>query len=110
MSKDGTVAVVAVMPMCDICKNNGDETVPAQYDGRTKSGPWANMCITHFNLHGVGLGTGKGQKLVLEENTYRESTMREGFDCAMHGLRHPLIAQWDCYDDLLQQAIAQANS
>lgn len=110
MSKDGTVAVVSVIPMCDICKVNGDATVPAQYDGKTTSGPWANMCTTHFGLYGTGLGTGKGQKLVLEEDTYRENPMREGFDCKMHGNRHPLTAQWDCYDDLLAQAIAQASA
>ena len=85
MAKEGTVAYVATMPMCDICKVNGDPTVPAQYDGKTKSGPWANMCLTHFTLHGVGLGVGMGQKLMLEENTYRENPMRQGFDCELHG-------------------------
>jgi len=110
MAKEGTVAVVATMPMCDICKLNGDDTVPAQYDGATKSGSWANMCVTHFTLHGVGLGVGKGQKLVLEADTYRENPMRQGFDCALHGRKHPLVAAWDCYDDLLAQAIAEANA
>ena len=37
----------------------------AQYDGRTKLGPWAYMCQEHFEQHSVGLGLGKGQKLVL---------------------------------------------
>ena len=111
MSKDGTTAVVAEMPMCDVCKINGDPTVPAQYDARTNEGPWMNLCVTHFTLHTPGkLGTGIGQKLVLEENTYRENTMREGFDCAMHGMRHPLIAQWDCYDDMLARVIAEASA
>jgi hypothetical protein len=31
-------------------------------DGRTQMGPWANMCITCHRRHGVGLGTGKGQR------------------------------------------------
>jgi hypothetical protein len=53
--------------MCDICKQNGDTTVPAQYDGATVFGPWANMCVTHFTLYGQGLGLGVGQRLVLEE-------------------------------------------
>lgn len=31
-------------------------------DGRTKMGPWANMCVRCHDRHGVGLGTGKGQR------------------------------------------------
>ncbi len=51
---------VAVLPKCDFgC------SFKAIYDGKTKSGHWANMCSLHFLLHGIGLGTGKGQKLVL---------------------------------------------
>lgn len=109
MSKEGTVAVISEPKMCDICAQNGDPSVPAGFDAKTKAGPWANMCSTHFGLYGVGLGTGKGQRLVLEEDTYRENPMREGFDCARHGMKHPIIAHWDCYEDLLAQAIEQAG-
>jgi hypothetical protein len=46
---------------CDIC------TAPitdAFIDGKTRMGPWANMCRKcHVHL-GVGLGTGKGQHYV----------------------------------------------
>ncbi len=52
---------VTELPKCDIC---GDT---AKYDGRTIHGPWANMCQTHFDVNGVGLGTGKGQRLVLAD-------------------------------------------
>ena len=31
-------------------------------DGRTKHGPWAIMNPTSFEMYGVGLGTGRGQK------------------------------------------------
>ena len=41
---------------CDFC-----QTI-AEYDGKTKMGPWANMCVAHFKKYGVGLG--KGQKLI----------------------------------------------
>lgn len=109
MSKDGTVAVISEPKMCDICTQNGDPNVPAGFDAKTKMGPWANMCSTHYGLYGIGLGTGKGQRLVLEEDTYRENPMREGFDCALHGTRHPMNAAWDCYEDLLAQAIEQAG-
>lgn len=44
---------------CDLCRMLiGDTFV----DGKTKMGPWANMCPKCHRSHGVGLGTGKGQK------------------------------------------------
>lgn len=52
-------ARVVEMPKCDIC---GAE---AAYDGKTTMGPWAYMCQEDFKWHGVGLGTGLGQRLVL---------------------------------------------
>jgi len=49
--------------ICDFCKTNltKQEFPPAYVDGKTHLGPWANMCIKCWNLHGVGLGIGKGQ-------------------------------------------------
>jgi hypothetical protein len=45
---------------------NDDFGVPYEkimIDGKTKQGPWANMTITSWRLHGCGkLGTGFGQK------------------------------------------------
>ncbi len=52
---------VSVLPQCDLCGAN------ARYDGKTVNGPWANMCQIHFAMLGVGLGTGKGQRLVLRD-------------------------------------------
>lgn len=43
---------------CQFCKRTPDIIV----DGATKSGPWAYMCEADHQKHGVGLGTGKGQK------------------------------------------------
>jgi hypothetical protein len=59
--------VVSVIPPCDFCDpvQNG-RPVPAVVDGKTTHGPWANMCQDHFDMIGVGLGTGKGQRLVLQ--------------------------------------------
>ena len=45
--------------MCDFCRNKAD------YDGRTTLGTWAYMCPIHFEMYGVGLGLGRGQKLVV---------------------------------------------
>lgn len=57
---DLTAVTVASPPPCDFC---GSEE--ALYDGKTKHGPWAYMCQKHFDRFGVGLGMGKGQRLIL---------------------------------------------
>lgn len=49
------------LPTCDYC------ALDASFDGKTKAGPWANMCDRHFSHHGVGLGTGIGQELIERE-------------------------------------------
>lgn len=57
---------VTRLPACDMCK---DGTLAA-YDAKTYLGPWANMCGPHFNMYAADntkLGTGRGQKLILEE-------------------------------------------
>lgn len=64
MSKPQTEVQVTYIPICDICIVSG-KPEDAAYDGRTKDGPWANMCEDCFKVHGVGLGLGKGQKLIL---------------------------------------------
>lgn len=68
MGKAHTEVTVDRLPPCDFCKQ--DPLVPyqaAKYDGRTKMGPWAMMCEEHFKVFGVGLGLGKGQKLLIRE-------------------------------------------
>jgi hypothetical protein len=56
-------ATVATIPVCDLC-----HSAPAAVDGKTKFGPWANMCSWCWSTHGVGkLGTGFGQALVLAD-------------------------------------------
>ncbi len=52
-----TSVKVESLPSCDFCGKQ------AEYDAATKFGPWANMCESDFKVHGVGLGTGRGQKL-----------------------------------------------
>ena len=64
-----TTTTVTTLPACDICS---PDTTPtgrreAAYDGKTHNGPWAYMCHTHFGTHGVGLGLGRGQRLVTDD-------------------------------------------
>jgi hypothetical protein len=56
-----TTSKVVWLPTCDFC------AATAQYDGRTRRFGWARMCWVHFAAFGVGLGTGKGQKLVVAD-------------------------------------------
>ena len=61
---DNRQAHVDALPSCDFCEQQGIKK-PAKYDGRTNVGAWANMCQNHFFEYGVGLGLGKGQKLIV---------------------------------------------
>ena len=62
---DLTEVQMVRIPPCDIGAPHGD----AAYDGKTRLGPWAYMCETHFEQLGVGLGLGKGQRLILKEGS-----------------------------------------
>lgn len=74
-----TQVEVRELPNCDFCKAN---PTPAAYDGKTTFGPWANMCDTHFQRFGIGLGLGKGQKLLLKhkrpENIFPDLSLERG--------------------------------
>ena len=60
-------------PKCDFCPTEVVDSA-ARYDAKTMGGPWANMCERHFEAHGVGLGTGQGQRLI-EKPSPPESPM-----------------------------------
>lgn len=62
MSDHTTVRVDEIPP----CSFKHAVYTEALYDGKIKRGPWAYMCQAHFDLHGVGLGLGKGQRLILK--------------------------------------------
>ena len=53
-----TEVKVLEKPECQFCGKEG------AYDGKTKMGPWAFMCKECHKKYGVGIGTGKGQRLV----------------------------------------------
>lgn len=61
-------AYVHELPPCGIHRFDlGGAIVPATVDGRTTDGRWANMCDPCFADRGVGLGTGRGQRLIVGE-------------------------------------------
>lgn len=63
MLYNGTATdILSRRPQCDICADR-----PAAVDGATTQGPWAYMCIPCHEVHGIGLGLGKGQRLLINE-------------------------------------------
>lgn len=57
---DGWYTEVAGEHECDFCGPHSKAVI----DGKTRQGPWADMCAGHFLEHGVGLGLGVGQWIV----------------------------------------------
>lgn len=58
MNKERTEVVMEEDQACNFCPQ------VAAYDGRTVYGSWAYMCEDCYKIYGIGLGIGKGQKLV----------------------------------------------
>jgi hypothetical protein len=73
-----TTARVSKLPECDVCKNENPDYPPedAQYDGKTRYGTWGYMCERHFQSNGVGLGLGKGQRLITKSEHTDEALNR----------------------------------
>ena len=62
MEHEGTATrALTSRPMCDMCSDR-----PAAIDGKTTFGPWAYMCMPCYDTYGVGLGLGKGQRLLID--------------------------------------------
>lgn len=57
----GESVKVPRLPKCDLC------SATAAYNAKSKRGPWGYMCEEHYAEHGIGLGTGRGQRLILTE-------------------------------------------
>ena len=72
-TKTHTKAEVEKLPDCNFCP----APTPARYDGKTGMGPWANMCDVHFEMYGIGLGLGRGQKLVVKKEPKGKKTGRK---------------------------------
>lgn len=59
--------IVDALPNCDLCAAEGVKKI-AHYDAATRMGSWANLCEEHFARYAYGLGTGRGQRLILKED------------------------------------------
>ncbi len=55
----GKAVLLSEPSRCSLCPNP-----VALVDGKTKYGPWGNMCIPCFAKNGIGLGVGRGQVLI----------------------------------------------
>ena len=73
-----TEVKVPKLPKCDFCSSQ------AHYDGKTRMGPWAWMCPAHFRAYGIGLGLGRGQKLILS-NPVQVKPGETCYFCAIKG-------------------------
>jgi hypothetical protein len=56
---------LGVIDTCDICPTKITTTF---IDGRTRMGPWGILCPQCHKDVGCGLGTGNGQRYVLQED------------------------------------------
>lgn len=75
MTEPNTTVIVDTLPRCDFrniveqlsaCSHDGE----AHYDGKMREvGSWAYMCEHHFAVFGIGLGLGRGQRLILKEKS-----------------------------------------
>lgn len=66
MTDKTTVYYVNPPERCDVCEDRF--TDGNMVDGKTTHGPWGNMCTDCFMKIGVGIGTGKGQQYVREDD------------------------------------------
>lgn len=85
-----TQTFVSELPKCDFC----DEQ--ARYDGKTVMGPWANMCVLHFGQYGTGLGTGRGQELVVKPIVATDVAFRDWMQKVNAGVEHSV--GMSCHD------------
>ena len=71
--KDDNIVYLSLRLPCDFCK-----TV-AEYDARSDifGGRWAYMCKKHFIMYGVGLGLGKGQKIIYDKEVSKHERSSE---------------------------------
>lgn len=60
---------------CEVCDG---ELKTGFVDGKTLAGPWAIMCLECHRKIGIGCGTGRGQKYILEQNGGHEWVKVEG--------------------------------
>jgi hypothetical protein len=66
MLHDNTATdVLETRPGCDLCQGR-----PAAIDGKTVFGGWAYMCVPCHDAYGLGLGLGRGQRLLIEPTNY----------------------------------------
>ena len=65
MSAETTYGGGPELPICQFSFAHPGRRLTATVDGKTRDGPWAYMCDECHDRFGVGLGTGRGQRLTL---------------------------------------------
>ncbi len=64
---DGTTTYVVERPNCEIHRHSRSVEIPAGYDAALRQGGWAYVCDGCFTAYGIGLGLGRGQRLIVAE-------------------------------------------
>ena len=62
----GEFVIVDQLPTCDFFGRGATASYDFNTRIRDNGGPWANACEQHFAARDGQLGTGKGQRLLLE--------------------------------------------
>lgn len=118
----GTEVRVRTLPTCQTHEQvfPGEVAPKAAVDGATIYGPWANMCDGCHGSIGVGLGTGRGQRLLLEEKRKRIDGSPVSRETQLDALNRAMVSicglgisdlpdrDWDAYLDADPHAAARA--
>lgn len=74
---DHTQVIVDHLPECDF-KNTASPCKGHQrYDARLRDGRWGNVCEHHFQKYGIGLGLGRGQRLLTQQEVDAQAAVDE---------------------------------
>jgi len=66
LTHNSSITTIENIPCCEICKLSELEK-EAIIDCKTRSGPWAYVCLNHYQMYGIGIGLGLGQLLILKD-------------------------------------------
>ena len=85
---------------CNLC---GKERLSEFVDGKTRMGPWANMCMPCYRKVGVGLGMGRGQRYAMVVNHVSGSMTDTDMKAKAHAAQAHMRAKAALFADVWDQ-------